>query len=37
VDCHDVIGGTAKARVREALADQEQRVSAAMGQMDGNS
>ena len=37
VDCHDVIGGTAKARVREALAAQEQRVSAAMGQMDGNS
>jgi argininosuccinate lyase len=36
VDCHDVIGGTAKARVREALAAQEQRVSAAMGQMDGN-
>jgi argininosuccinate lyase len=36
VDCHDVIGGTAKARVREALAAQEHRVSTAMGQKDGN-
>src|SRR5271163_1998933 len=37
VNCHDVIGGTAVARVREALAAQEARLSAAMGQMDGNS
>ncbi len=36
VNCHDVIGGTAMARVREALAAQEERVAAAMGQMDGN-
>ena len=36
VNCHDVIGGTAMARVREALAAQEMRVFAAMGQMDGN-
>jgi argininosuccinate lyase len=36
VNCHDVIGGTAVARVREALAAQEARLSAAMGQMDGN-
>jgi len=36
VDCHDVIGGTAKTRVREALAAQAQRVTAAMGQKDGN-
>jgi argininosuccinate lyase len=37
VNCHDVIGGTAVARVHEALAAQEARLSAAMGQMDGNS
>ena len=37
VNCHDVIGGTAVTRVREALAAQEARLSAAMGQMDGNS
>jgi argininosuccinate lyase len=37
VNCHDVIGGTAVGRVREALAAQEARLSAAMGQMDGNS
>jgi argininosuccinate lyase len=36
VNCHDVIGGTAVARVREALAAQEARLSAAMGQIDGN-
>jgi argininosuccinate lyase len=36
VNCHDVIGGTAVGRVREALAAQEARLSAAMGQMDGN-
>jgi argininosuccinate lyase len=36
VNCHDVIGGTAVSRVREALAAQEARLSAAMGQMDGN-
>jgi len=28
LDCHDVIGGTARARVREALADAERRVQA---------
>jgi argininosuccinate lyase len=37
LNCHDVIGGTAVNRVREALAAQEARLSAAMGQMDGNS
>jgi argininosuccinate lyase len=37
VNCHDVIGGTAVDRVHEALAEQEARLSAAMGQMDGNS
>jgi argininosuccinate lyase len=37
VNCHDVIGGTAVSRVHEALAAQEARLSAAMGQMDGNS
>jgi argininosuccinate lyase len=36
VNCHDVIGGTAVARVHEALGAQEARLSAAMGQMDGN-
>ena len=36
VNCHDVIGGTAVGRVREALAAQETRLSAAMGQIDGN-
>ena len=36
VNCHDVIGGTAVGRVREALTAQEARLSAAMGQMDGN-
>jgi argininosuccinate lyase len=36
LNCHDVIGGTAVGRVREALAAQEARLSAAMGQMDGN-
>jgi argininosuccinate lyase len=36
VNCHDVMGGTAVGRVREALAAQEARLSAAMGQMDGN-
>jgi argininosuccinate lyase len=36
LNCHDVIGGTAINRVREALAAQEARLSAAMGQMDGN-
>jgi argininosuccinate lyase len=36
LNCHDVIGGTAVNRVREALAAQEARLSAAMGQMDGN-
>jgi argininosuccinate lyase len=36
VNCHDVIGGTAVDRVREALTAQEARLSAAMGQMDGN-
>ncbi len=28
LDCHDVVGGTARHRVREALADAEQRVKA---------
>jgi argininosuccinate lyase len=37
VNCHDVMGGTAVGRVHEALAAQEARLSAAMGQMDGNS
>jgi argininosuccinate lyase len=36
VNCHDVMGGTAVGRVREALAAREARLSAAMGQMDGN-
>jgi argininosuccinate lyase len=36
LNCHDVIGGTAVSRVHEALAAQEARLSAAMGQMDGN-
>jgi argininosuccinate lyase len=36
VNCHDVIGGTAVSRVGEALAAQEARLSAALGQMDGN-
>ena len=36
VNCHDVVGGTAVARVQEALAAQEARLSAVMGQMDGN-
>jgi argininosuccinate lyase len=37
VNCHDVIGGTAAARVSEALAAQKTRLSTAMGHMDGNS
>jgi argininosuccinate lyase len=36
VNCHVVIGGTAVARVSEALAAQKTRLSTAMGQMDGN-
>ncbi len=36
VNCHDVTGGTAAGRVREALAAHEARLSAVMGQMDGN-
>ena len=36
VNCHDVIGGTAIARVSEALRGQEERLSAAMGQINGN-
>jgi argininosuccinate lyase len=36
VNCHDVIGGTAVHRVNEALEKQESRLSAAMGQIDGN-
>jgi argininosuccinate lyase len=36
VNCHDVMGGTAVGRVREALAAHEARLSAAMGQIDGN-
>jgi argininosuccinate lyase len=36
VNCHDVTGGTAVGRVREALAAQEARLSAVMGQIDGN-
>ena len=36
VNCHDVIGGTAVGRVREALAAQEERLSAAMGPINGN-
>jgi argininosuccinate lyase len=36
VNCHDVMGGTAVGRVREALAAQEARLSAVMGQIDGN-
>jgi argininosuccinate lyase len=35
VNCHDVIGGTAAGRVREALAAQEASLSA-MGHRDGN-
>jgi argininosuccinate lyase len=37
VDCHDVIGGTAVGRVREALAAQEARLLVATGQIDGDS
>ncbi len=36
VNCHDVIGGTAVGRVHEALGAQKSRLSAAMGQIDGN-
>ena len=36
VNCHDVMGGTAVERVREALAAQQARLSAGTGQMDGN-
>jgi argininosuccinate lyase len=36
VNCHDVIGGTAAGRVAEALRAQEGRLSAAMGQINGN-
>ena len=36
VNCHDVVGGTAVGRVREALAAQEARLCWAMGQLDGN-
>ena len=36
VNCHDVIGGTAVGRVREALAAQESRLATAMGQIHGN-
>jgi argininosuccinate lyase len=36
VNCHDVIGGTAAARVAEALRAQQQRLSIAMGQINGN-
>jgi argininosuccinate lyase len=32
VNCHDVIGGTAAARVRQALAEHEDRLLAALGQ-----
>jgi argininosuccinate lyase len=28
IDCHDVIGGTARSRVREALAEAETRIQA---------
>jgi argininosuccinate lyase len=31
LDCHDVIGGTARARVREALAEARERLSAVAG------
>ena len=37
VNCHDVVGGTAVARVKEALSQHEPRLIAAMGQMDGHS
>jgi argininosuccinate lyase len=36
VNCHDVIGGTAATRVLDALRSQQERLSAAMGQIDGN-
>jgi argininosuccinate lyase len=31
LDCHDVVGGTARPRVRAALADARQRLDAAPG------
>ena len=37
VNCHDVIGGTAAVRVAEALRAQKERLSVAMGQINGNS
>ena len=30
LDCHDVIGGTARARVSEALAETEERIRAVL-------
>jgi argininosuccinate lyase len=36
VNCHDVIGGTAVARVREALAAQQANLSGATGHRNGN-
>ncbi len=33
LDCHDVLGGTATDRVRQALADAEQRVAALTGEV----
>ncbi len=36
VDCHDVVGGTAVSRVKDALTKQESRLAAAMGQMDAH-
>jgi argininosuccinate lyase len=36
VNCHDVVGGTAVARVSEALAALDGRILTAMGSMDGN-
>jgi len=31
LDCHDVIGGTARIRVREALAATEERIHSILG------
>ncbi len=36
VECHDVVGGTAVNRVKDALTKQESRLTAAMGQMDAH-
>jgi argininosuccinate lyase len=33
LDCHDVVGGTARHRVRQALADARKRLEAAAGEV----